>query len=239
LACDDLDQSGARRGLPLALFRDAHHGAASQPGQYGAYLKGLSMATHLLRTIREEHQSLTVMLDALQMVIRRGPGLAPQRFFEIVRTMLVYVKEFSEHVHYPKETQLVFPKVLNAAHDTQGAIAELEKAHRRSVAELGVLQSLLEAWQKGGPAQGLEFERAALRFCDDYRAQIRMVEAAIIPVAEQLVSEAQWETLAQRYQNVQRPEPGLESNDSSYQAMYTRIALWLTRFISPARLVHK
>jgi len=237
--CDDLDQSGLRRGLRLALFGDAHHGASGQQGQYGAYLKGLSMATHLLRTIREEHQSLTVMLDALQMVIRRGPGLAPERFFEIVRTMLVYVKEFSEHVHYPKEGQLVFPTVLHAARDTQDAVIGLERAQRLSVAELGALQSLLAAWQKGGPTQGVEFERAALRFGDNYRAQIRLVEVAIIPVAEQLVSDAQWDALAQKYQNAQSPRPCIETNDSGYQAMYNRIARWLTRFLLPAKLVHK
>ena len=211
----------------------------AQQGQYDSHMKGISMATHLLRILREEHQSLNVMLDALQMVVRRGPGLAPQRFFDIVRTMLVYVREFSEHVHYPKESQLVFPGVLRAARDTQGAITGLEEAHRLSVMELGVLQSLLVDWQQGGPAQRKGFERAAHRFCADYRAQIRVVEVAIIPVAEQLISDAQWDTLAQRYQTAQNHSKSLSSKNSGYRAIYARIALWLARILSPTALVQK
>ena len=197
------------------------------------------MATHLLRILREEHQSLNVMLEALEMVVRRGPGLAPQRFFDIVRTMLIYVRELSEYVLYPKESQLVFAGVLRAARDTQGAITGLEKTYRDSVVELGELQSLLAAWQQGGPAQRKGFERAAHRFCADYRAQIRIVEVAITPVAEQSISDAQWDTLAQRHQTAQNHSKGLPIKNSGQRAIYARIALWLARILSPAAQVHK
>lgn len=197
------------------------------------------MPTHLLRTIRDEHLSLTAMLDALQMVVKRGPGPAPERFFDIVRTMLVYVKEFSENVHYPKESQMVFPRVMQAAGDTVDTVRGLEQSHRLSVAALGGLQALLAAWQAGGFAQGVAFERAAHRFCDDYRAQIRRVEVTILPVAEQLVSDAQWDALATRYSSARQPGRGAASQASGYLLMYKRIALLLTRFLAPARVVHK
>ena len=58
------------------------------------------------------------MLNALQMLVARGPGDAPERSFELVASMLVYIKEFSEHVHYPKEIELLFPTVLEVAPDT-------------------------------------------------------------------------------------------------------------------------
>lgn len=208
----------------------AHHGART---------KGLPMPTHLLRTIRDEHHSLAVMLDALQMVIKRGPGPAPERFFEIVRTMLVYVKEFSENVHYPKETQMVFPTVLQAAQETMHAVTGLEEAHRHSVAELAELQTLLAAWQKSGPAQRPAFERALSRFCDDYLAQIRLEEISILPIAEQLVSDDQWDALASRYRPSIRPTQSAAASESGYELMYNRIALWLTRFLAPAGLAPK
>ena len=201
--------------------------------------ESLPMPSHLLRTIRDEHHSLAAMLDALHMVIKRGPGPAPERFFDIVRTMPVYVKEFSENVHYPKETQMVFPRVMQAALDTADAVRGLEQAHRLSVAELGALQVLLAAWHAGGPTQGVAFERAAHRFCDGYRAQIRMVEVAILPVAEQLVTDAQWDALARRYMSARKPGQSAAAVESGYLAMYNRIALWLARFLAPARLVHK
>lgn len=197
------------------------------------------MPTHLLRTIRDEHHSLAVMLDALQMVIRRGPGPAPERFFEIVRTMLVYVKEFSEHVHYPKETKVVFPTVVLAASDTAHTVTQLEQAHRQSVDALCTLQALLADWQENGPAQRLAFEHAVHQFCADYMAQIRMEEVSILPVAEQLMSDAQWDALTTRYHPVPGPTHNAASNETGYALMYDRIALWLTRFLAPTGLVHK
>lgn len=197
------------------------------------------MPHHLLRTIRDEHHSLTVMIHALQMVIHRGPGQAPGRYFEIVRTMLVYVKEFSEHVHHPKEAQLVFPRVMQVAQDTVHAVAGIEQAYRLNVAELDPLQILLTAWQIGDVQQRHAFEREALRFCDDYLAQIRLEEVSIIPVADQLVTEAQWDRLAKRYHPPAAPEAGFVPADSGYELMYNRIALWLTRFLTPSVPLHR
>ena len=124
------------------------------------------MQHQLLRTIRDEHQSLAAMLDALQMVLARGPGDAPERYFELVASMLVYIKEFSEHVHFPKEVELLFPTVLEVAPDTVRAVARLEKSHRDSIAELVDLQTLLAAWQEDGddsPQHRTAFEHATAR----------------------------------------------------------------------------
>lgn len=197
------------------------------------------MPTHLLRTIRDEHHSLAVMLDALQLVIKRGPGPAPERFFEIVRSMLVYIKEFSEHVHYPKESAVVFPTVVLAARETAHAVNRLERAHRQSVQDLVTLQKRLAAWQRDGATKRAAFETAVLEFCNDYRAQIRMEEVSILPVAEQLISDAQWDTLAQSLRPVARPVKGAAASESGYEVMYNRIALWLTRFLTPTGLVPK
>ena len=156
------------------------------------------MQHQLLRTIRDEHHSLAAMLDALQIVLARGPGDAPERYFELMASMLVYIKEFSEHVHFPKEVELLFPTVLEVAPDTVRAVARLEKSHRDSVAELLELQTLLAAWQQDGgvsPQHRPAFERAAARVCQSYLEQIRMEEVSILPAAEQLVKDAQWRRL--------------------------------------------
>ncbi len=153
--------------------------------------------------------------------------------------MLVYVKEFSEHVHHPKEAQLVFPRVMQVAQDTVHAVAGIEQAYRLNVAELDALQILLAAWQIGHTQQRHAFEREALRFCDDYLAQIRLEEVSIIPVADQLVTEAQWDRLAKRYHRPAAPEAGLVPADSGYELMYNRIALWLTRFLTPSVPLHR
>ncbi len=197
------------------------------------------MQNHLLRNIRDEHLSLAAMLDALQMVVTRGPGDAPQRFFEIVDSMLVYVKEFSEHVHYPKEIELIFPAVLEVAPDTLGAVARLEQSHATSVAELGHLQALLAAWRTQGAHERAAFERAVALCCQRYLDQMRMEEVSILPAAEQLVNDAQWRALVDRHHQAATAGLVLEPDEIAFEQMYNRIALWLTRFLTPSRLAHK
>jgi hemerythrin-like domain-containing protein len=198
------------------------------------------MQHQLLRTIRDEHHSLAAMLDALQIVLARGPGDAPERYFELMASMLVYIKEFSEHVHFPKEVELLFPAVLEVAPDTVRAVARLEKSHRDSVAELLELQTLLASWQQDGgvsPQHRPAFERAAARVCQSYLEQIRMEEVSILPAAEQLVKDAQWRRLVKLHHEATGQAGALDAD--AYELMYNRIALWLTRFLTHKSLVHE
>ena len=200
------------------------------------------MQHQLLRTIRDEHHSLAAMLDALQMVLARGPGNAPERYFELVASMLVYIKEFSEHVHFPKEVELLFPTVLEVAPDTVRAVARLEKSHRDSIAELVDLQTLLAAWQEDGddsPRHRTAFEHATARVCQSYLEQIRMEEVSIIPAAEQLVKDAQWRRLVVQHHKAATAGHVLTLDEGAYELMYNRIALWLTRFLTHKGLAHE
>ena len=201
------------------------------------------MQNQLLRTIRDEHHSLAAMLDALQIVLARGPGDAPERYFELMASMLVYVKEFSEHVHFPKEVELLFPTVLEVAPDTVRAVARLEKSHRDSVAELLELQTLLATWQQDGaasPQHRSAFERAAARVCASYLEQIRMEEVSILPAAEQLVKDAQWRRLVKLHHEATATatEHAGALDADAYELMYNRIALWLTRFLTHKSMAH-
>ena len=199
------------------------------------------MQNQLLRTIRDEHHSLAAMLDALQIVLARGPGDAPERYFELMASMLVYIKEFSEHVHFPKEVELLFPTVLEVAPDTVRAVARLEKSHRDSVAELLELQTLLAAWQQHGtasPQHRSAFERAAAHVCQSYLEQIRMEEVSILPAAEQLVKDAQWRRLVKLHHEATATEHAGALDADAYELMYNRIALWLTRFLTHKSMAH-
>lgn len=200
------------------------------------------MQNQLLRSIRDEHQSLAAMLHALQAVLARGPGDAPERYFELVASMLVYIKEFSEHVHFPKEIELLFPTVLEVAPDTVGAVARLEKSHRESVAELVELQTLLAAWQRSGDRASTHrtaFEHAVARVCQSCLEQIRMEEVSILPAAEQLVKDTQWRKLVLRHHQAAVGGQPAALDDDAYELMYNRIALWLTRFLTHKSMAHE
>ena len=69
------------------------------------------MSQLALKIIREEHAALSAMLRSLALMIERGPGDQPERFFDVLRAMLFYIDEFPERMHHPKESDLLFPRL--------------------------------------------------------------------------------------------------------------------------------
>ena len=69
------------------------------------------------------------MLHAMTQLVERGPLEDAQKFFEVMRAMLFYIDEFPEQLHHPKESNLLFPKVVKRAPEVIGAIDRLERDH--------------------------------------------------------------------------------------------------------------
>ena len=79
------------------------------------------MKKQSLHIIRDEHASLAAMLQAMMQLLERGPAQDAQNFFDVMRAMLFYIDEFPERLHHPKESNLLFPKVVKKAPEVMGA----------------------------------------------------------------------------------------------------------------------
>eukprot|EP01136_Pigoraptor_vietnamica_P043728 Opistho-1_new@19500 len=92
-----------------------------------------SMTHEALRVIRDEHASLSAMLQSLLQMVRRGPEPdgkdEHERFFDVLRAMLFYIDEFPEKHHHPKESNLLFPRLARAAPQVLPVIEQLEREH--------------------------------------------------------------------------------------------------------------
>ena len=87
------------------------------------------------------------MLHAMTQLVERGPLEDAQKFFEVMRAMLFYIDEFPEQLHHPKESNLLFPKVVKRAPEVMGAIDRLERDHMHSEKAVRDLLHLLLAWE--------------------------------------------------------------------------------------------
>ena len=87
------------------------------------------MAHKSIRTIREEHSSLGAMLRSMTLMVQRGTGDNPEKFFDVLRAMLFYMDEFPQRLHHTKETELLFPSVAARSAATREVIAQLEHEH--------------------------------------------------------------------------------------------------------------
>jgi hemerythrin-like domain-containing protein len=184
-----------------------------------------AMGHSSLQTIRDEHKTLTAMLRALGHMIDRGPGDTPERYFDVMRAALFYIDEFPERQHHPKESQLLFPQVLRLAPQCREVLERLEKEHAGSERAVRELQHLLLGWELVGDSRRQAFEHAARHYLDLYLRHMQTEEAQVLPVAEQVLTDADWLALDTAFATNSDPLSGKYPREPVYDRLFTRIAM--------------
>jgi hemerythrin-like domain-containing protein len=178
-----------------------------------------------LQTIRDEHKTLAAVLRALARLVERGPGDEPERYFDVLRAALFYIDEFPERQHHPKETQLLFPQLLQLAPDCQTVLAGLEIEHADCGRATRELQHLLLGWELVGDSRRQAFVDAARHYVAQYLRHMLIEETEVLPLAQQVLSEANWRTLDAAFASNCDPLSGKYPRDPLYDRLFTRIAM--------------
>ena len=186
-----------------------------------------------LQVIRDEHASLAAMLQSMRMMVQRGPSDDRRNFFDVVRAMLFYIDEFPERLHHPKESNLLFPKVVKAAPQVMGAIDKLERDHMYSEKAARDLQHLLMAWELLGATRRQTFEDAFKKYVDFYLEHMSLEETVILPQAERCLSDEDWALLDQAFAENADPLTGHYPPTQEYEKLFSLI---VTRAPSPIGL---
>jgi hemerythrin-like domain-containing protein len=177
-----------------------------------------------LQIIRDEHAALAAVLRSLLMLVERGPNDEPERFFDVLRAMLFYIDEFPEKLHHPKETELLFPKLERAAPELRPVIARLDLDHHNGEGRVRALQHLLLGWELLGDTRRAEFVEAANTYVSFYLDHMRTEEAELLPVAERVLTQADWDELDIEFQATRDPLAG-GAREPSYDRLFTRIVM--------------
>lgn len=176
-----------------------------------------------MQIIFEEHSALTAMLRSLSLMVRRGPEPQRDNFFNVLRAMLFYIDEFPERLHHPKESELLFPPVLQRNPDLAPVIAQLENDHVREEHQVRELQHLLLAWELLGDSRRNAFERALEEFLQFYLEHMRLEESVVLPQAQKTLSEAEWKALDAAFSTNCDPLTGKYPPGQDYQGLFSRI----------------
>jgi hemerythrin-like domain-containing protein len=183
-----------------------------------------------LQTIRDEHASLAAMLQSMRLMLKKGPSDDRRQFFDVLRGMLFYIDEFPERLHHPKESNLLFPKVVKLAPKAMGAVDKLERDHMRSEKAVRELQHLLLSWELLGPGRRGAFEEALSQYIDSYLAHMNLEENVILPEAERCFSEEDWQLLDAAFAENADPLTGHYPPAQEFEKLFSLI---ITRAPSP------
>ncbi len=186
-----------------------------------------------LQIIRDEHASLAAMLQSMRMMVQRGPADDRRNFFDVLRAMLFYIDEFPERLHHPKESNLLFPKVVKLAPRVMCAIDKLERDHLNSEKAARDLQHLLLAWELLGASRRQAFEEAFGKYVNFYLEHMNLEETVILPEAVRCFSEEDWCVLDAAFAENADPLTGHYPPTREFEKLFSLI---VTRAPSPIGL---
>lgn len=176
-----------------------------------------------IRIIHDEHEALVVLLRSIALMTDRGPERDPQVFFDVMRAMLFYIDEFPERLHHPKESEILFPRVAQAAPETIDVIEQLEKDHVKGESAVRELQHLLLAWELIGDSRRAVFDQAVKRYLAFYLEHLRLEETVILPAARKVLSSSDWLELDSAFASNCDPLTGKYPPDPVYEKLFSRI----------------
>jgi|KBSMisStandDraft_5_1062788.scaffolds.fasta_scaffold24291_5 hemerythrin-like domain-containing protein len=184
-----------------------------------------------LRIIRDEHSSLSAVLRSIGLLIaeRGRHGLAPD--YRALAAMLFYIDEFPEKVHHTKETALLFPKIRARSTEAAAALDRLDADHARSHRAVLDLQHDLLALEMmseaaDAPARRARFEDEMHAYIAAYLDHIGVEEAEILPLAERVLSPADWAELDAAFMHNRDPLTHREGDDA-FRPLFKRILMTL------------
>jgi hemerythrin-like domain-containing protein len=181
------------------------------------------LMTHAtVRIIRQEHAALAAMLRSIVMLLEqhRRKGTLPD--FATLRAMLFYVDEFPEKRHHRKETELLFPKLRAKTPISRELMDKLDSDHAWGERKIRNVEHALLAFEMLGESRREGFEKLVGQYVDFYLDHMALEEREILPLAERVLSDADWRELDEAFATNRDPLTG-HTPDQEYNALFTRI----------------
>jgi len=182
-----------------------------------------------IRVILEEHSAMSAMLRSISLLLadHRRRGSLPD--FSVLRAMLFYVDEFPERLHHAKESELLFPLLRRRSPEAHAVLDQLDREHVEGEQAIRTLEHELLGFEMMADTAQLtqrrdRFESAMQRYIMFYLAHIRLEETQVLPLAQRVLTDEDWEALDAAFRDNRDPLTGHEP-DTNYRNVFKKI-LW-------------
>jgi hemerythrin-like domain-containing protein len=172
--------------------------------------------------IHEEHQALSAMLRSLSMLVAQAHREGHVPDFEVLRAMLFYVDEFPERLHHPKESELLFPVLLQRCPELAPVMERLDQDHASGERSIRSLQHALLAYEMMGEPRREAFETQLSQYTRFYLQHMGVEETQILPAAKRVLLPDDWQVLDAAFADNRDPMRGHEP-DPEYRDLFRRI----------------
>lgn len=193
-------------------------------------------ATHMqphatIRIICAEHAALSAVLRTVSLLQSEHLRRDTLPDFAVLRAMLFYIDEFPERVHHPKESRLLFPQMRSRSGELAEVLDGLDGDHawsQQAVRELQHELLGLEMMSDASDARSRreQFEGSLKHYIARYIEHMRTEESLVLPLAERVLTEADWNGLDAAFLQNRDPLSQCERDDD-YRPLFKRILMTL------------
>lgn len=173
--------------------------------------------------IRNEHAALASLLSTLMQLISEHRQRRTLPDFDLIRALLVYIAEYPERLHHPKESDLLFPKIRQREPAAAEVLERLDHDHAQGEFAIHELSHKLMAFEVLGEIRRQAFETALERYVDFYMRHMAVEERQILPLAQRCLTEEDWGELDAAFADNRDPLTGHEA-DEPFRALFSHIA---------------
>jgi len=180
------------------------------------------MNPSLLDALWNEHRSISVVLHAMEYLVReqrkQGTRINPAVF----RAMLYYLDVFPERMHHPKEENYLFAAVRRKTSEADAVLDELRAEHDSGAHTIRDLEQDLLRYEEGGDKEFEHFAGAVESFVKGYREHMRKEEDGVMPIARRVLNAQDWEDINRAWAENRDPLTGVET-EKEYEQVLDRI----------------
>jgi len=170
------------------------------------------------RIIIREHASISATLHSMMLLLSQHQHQKTVPNFQALRAMLFYVDEFPRWQHHRKESEFLFPKLRARTPIARDLLCRLEADHLAGEQRIRQVEHALLAFEILGEPCRKAFEEAARDYVDFYAGHMALEEKNILPLAEKMLTEDDWEELDKVFSSNVQPLPG--HDDADYIALF-------------------
>jgi len=175
-----------------------------------------------VRILRDEHRSIGAVLGGLRELARMAqqPGVRPD--FAALRAMVYFIDTFPEKLHHPKEDEHLFARLERRAPEAAPLVRELQDEHVAGARLARELERAVLGYEQSWPKGGAAFREAVEAYADFHWRHMRKEEQALLPLAGERLTAADWTTIAAAFGANEDPLAGTEEHD--FKRLFQRIA---------------
>jgi len=174
-----------------------------------------------VRILRDEHRSISAVLQCLQQLTRLAQDPAIKPDFAVFRAMIYYIDNFPERLHHPKEDNYLFARLLRRSDAARALVEKLMAEHVEGARLVRELERAVLAFEETWPRGAEDLAAAVNAYAEFHWTHMRCEEQELLPLAEAALIEEDWEAIEAAFAGNEDPIADLREQD--FDKLFTRI----------------